>query len=100
MKRAIVFLIVLLVVPLVILQWNARKDSHVFVCADGTNVGATYGDKQMRLRLPSGSSTLPTALSASGARYANDTLEFWEHQGTARIALRDKAIFDGCRPHD
>jgi membrane-bound inhibitor of C-type lysozyme len=71
---------------------------HVFACADGSRVGATYARDRMTLRLPSGMATLPIARSASGARYANDTLEFWEHAGEARISRAGIVVLDHCRP--
>jgi membrane-bound inhibitor of C-type lysozyme len=59
---------------------------------------ARYSSDSVALRLPDGSATLPIALSGSGSRYANDSLEFWEHAGTARLTRRGKIIHDRCRP--
>jgi membrane-bound inhibitor of C-type lysozyme len=68
------------------------------VCNDGTTVGATFSNDSVKLRLPDGDATLPIARSASGARYANDTLEFWEHAGEARISRHGAMLLEGCRP--
>jgi membrane-bound inhibitor of C-type lysozyme len=74
-----------------------RGRELTFVCKDSTTVFVTYVGDSAKLRLSTGDATLPHALSASGARYANDTLEFWEHQGEARISRRDTLVHDGCR---
>jgi len=57
---------------------------------DGRPVAADYDNAAGQVRLQIGAEllTLPRAVSASGARYA-DTAgnEFWEHQGEATLAL-------------
>jgi membrane-bound inhibitor of C-type lysozyme len=78
----------------------ARSPEHVFACPDGTVLRARYSADSVTLRLPEGVATLPIARSASGARYANDTLEFWEHAGEVRLSLRDSARHEGCRPEE
>lgn len=44
-----------------------------------------------------GKVTLPRAISASGARYANadESIVFWEHQGEAIIIKDDTTVFQG-----
>lgn len=44
-----------------------------------------------------GTTTLPIAMSGSGARFANsdESLVFWEHQGEATISKEGKEIFKG-----
>jgi uncharacterized protein len=37
------------------------------------------------------------ALAASGARYAGNGVEFWEHQGEARVDFRGQPLV--CRPN-
>jgi membrane-bound inhibitor of C-type lysozyme len=75
-----------------------RTREFAFVCKDSTTVLVTYSGDSAKLRLSTGDVTLPHAISASGARYANDTLEFWEHQGEARLSRRDTLLHDGCKP--
>jgi membrane-bound inhibitor of C-type lysozyme len=70
---------------------------YAFVCPDGAVLHARYSGDSVALRLPRGDATLPVARSASGARYANDTLEFWEHAGEVRLSLRDSVRHEGCR---
>lgn len=38
---------------------------------------------------------LPLAVSASGARYSDGTMTFWEHQGTATLFRGDEIVFYG-----
>ncbi|SMB22200.1 conserved exported protein of unknown function [Sterolibacterium denitrificans] len=38
---------------------------------------------------------LPRAISASGARYAANGEEWWEHQGEARYSVNDATVFVG-----
>jgi membrane-bound inhibitor of C-type lysozyme len=70
---------------------------YAFVCPDGAVLHARYPDDSVALHLPRGDVTLPIARSASGARYANDTLEFWEHAGEVRLSIRDSVRREGCR---
>jgi membrane-bound inhibitor of C-type lysozyme len=52
--------------------------------------------KKVTLTLPDGKSlTLPEAVSASGARYSDGKMTFWEHQGTATLFKGELAIFEG-----
>ncbi|GJG88095.1 hypothetical protein tb265_32760 [Gemmatimonadetes bacterium T265] len=71
---------------------------YVFRCPDGgAELRARYVADSVVLQLPAGTATLPLAPSGSGARYANDTLEFWEHAGAVRVAQRGRARYEGCR---
>lgn len=70
---------------------------HTFRCPDGTEFGATFANDSVSLRLPNGEVTLPIAISGSGARYANDTLVFWEHQGAARVEHHGHMQYVECR---
>jgi membrane-bound inhibitor of C-type lysozyme len=76
----------------------ARPSEHAFVCPDGAVLRARYFADSVALRLPEGAATLPIARSGSGARYANDTLEFWEHAGEVRLSIRDSVRHESCRP--
>ena len=52
--------------------------------------------KKVTLTLPGGKSlTLPEAVSASGARYSDGKMTFWEHHGTATLFKGESAIFEG-----
>lgn len=39
--------------------------------------------------------TLPLAMSASGARFSDETETFWEHQGTGRFFKGETLLFEG-----
>ena len=100
MTRGVIFVFAVLVLCIVVFRvWAKRGEpERAFVCPGGANVYATFAHDSVSLRLPSGNARLPIALSASGARYANDTLEFWEHAGEARISTRGTPTFEHCRP--
>lgn len=40
---------------------------------------------------------LPIAVSASGARYSNGTVEYWEHQGRATLNGAHGGPYANCR---
>ncbi|HEY4303657.1 MAG TPA: MliC family protein [Gemmatimonadaceae bacterium] len=79
-------------------SFSHRAAEHAYACSNGVTVRATFLNNATKLRLPSGSVRLPSVIAASGIRYANDSLEFWEHQGVATISQRDKPLFEDCRP--
>lgn len=41
--------------------------------------------------------TLPAAVSASGARYSNGAVEYWEHQGVAQLNGAAGGPYSNCR---
>lgn len=75
-----------------------RSPEHTFHCSDDSTLRVRYAEQSAIVRLPEGSATLPIARSASGARYANDTLEFWEHAGEARVTRNGRVLHENCRP--
>lgn len=75
-----------------------QPGEFAFRCPGGVKFDAQFRADSVRLELPEGVVTLPVARSASGARYANDTLVFWEHQGAARVELRGRELYTECRP--
>ena len=53
---------------------------------DGTMIPVRFMQDTVLVDLPDGTAvTLPIAISASGSRYSDGTVTYWEHQGTARI---------------
>lgn len=81
-------------------QDNNTQPSAKYMSEDGTLVSASFNNTNntVTFSLPDlGTVTLPQAMSASGARYANtdESLVFWEHQGELRITQNDKDIFVG-----
>ena len=77
-------------VPAVVGQATYRSDQ-------GVTIDATYyANNTVRLKFSNGEiRVLPIAISGSGARYANDCCEWWEHQGEATYAVDGKAVFVG-----
>jgi membrane-bound inhibitor of C-type lysozyme len=62
--------------------------SATFTCKGGKTIAATFYPDKVELKLSDGRSlTLPQAMSASGARYANkdETFVFWNKGDTAFI---------------
>ena len=73
-----------------------------FACADNKSVDATFVNgprSSVNLVLSDGRKmTLPQAMSASGARYANkdESLVFWNKGNTAFLEEKGKTTYDGC----
>jgi len=73
-----------------------------FACSGGKSVDATFvngAQSTVQLALSDGRSlTLPQAMSASGARYANkdETFVFWNKGNTAFIEENGKTTYEGC----
>jgi len=69
----------------------------VFVSTTGEILRAAYNDNDtVTLTLPDGSTdVLPIAVSGSGARYAADNREWWEHQGEGTYSVDDQPVFRG-----
>ena len=68
-------------------------EGDVFVSADFNNTDGTVTFSHKDI----GEHTLPSVISASGARYANEdeSVVFWEHQGEVTISYEDLDIFIG-----
>ncbi|MGE5261678.1 MAG: MliC family protein [Actinomycetota bacterium] len=78
----------------VLMLWmqQARAGTPVatatFNCKDGKSIAATFYADKVELKLSDGRSlTLPQAMSASGARYANkdESFVFWNKGNTAFV---------------
>lgn len=74
----------------------------VFTCDEGKEVTATFyptDDQYVDLVLSDGSArSVPRAISASGARYANadESFVFWNKGDTAFITENGTTTYDGC----
>lgn len=69
-----------------------------FVCPNGPTAAAVfYSDDTMDMTIDGSLHQLDLAVSASGARYLNETegLEFWEHQGQATVTI-DGQVHTAC----
>jgi membrane-bound inhibitor of C-type lysozyme len=77
---------------------KSRESKATFVSAKGERLTVSYDHQadSVILSLPGGSTAiLPRAMSGSGARYANDRMIFWEHQGEVSVWIGEKLIFRG-----
>ena len=84
----------------VVVRKQAEQVLAVYVSAAGEQMAARFDlpAKTVTVTLPDGHvATLPTAVSASGARYSNGKETFWEHQGTGRFFVKDDLQFEGAQ---
>ncbi len=107
-KKIIIGVILLLVVALIILvispKLQTSRDSEIITASFSngeTTVDATFNNKDNTVTFNHealGTVTLNSAVSASGARYANEdeSIVFWEHQGIVTITQNDVQIFEGA----
>ena len=81
--------------------WNEKSDPLTALYTDGSiTVAVTFDNDEETVTFTYnslGTVTLPRAVSASGARFANldESIVFWEHQGEARISQGGKVVFEG-----
>ena len=80
----------------------AAPKTALFTCTGGKSITATFyptDDKYVDLKLSDGRNmTVPHAISADGARYANadESFVFWNKGDTAFITENGTTTFDGC----
>jgi heat shock protein HslJ len=76
---------------------NVASHTVTFVSEDGTSVTAVFSDDQVVLNgLGYTNATLPHAVSASGARYANsEGLELWNKGNDVTVSQDGSIIFAG-----
>ena len=71
-------------------------------CESGTVIAASYGKDKAVLHYQGNTHTLEQAISASGARYRNDALEWWSKGDAATLFTDDHGnagdILEQCRP--
>jgi len=78
------------------------KVAAVFTCADGKAIDATFintGSSRVQLTFSDGRKmTLPQAMSADGARYANkaETIVFWNKGNTAFVQENGQTTYKDC----
>lgn len=71
----------------------------VFNCSDNKRISAVFYERKVVIDLSDGRNmTLPQAISASGARYANsdETFVFWNKGDTAFVLESDKETYSNC----
>ncbi|HEY3275736.1 MAG TPA: MliC family protein [Syntrophorhabdaceae bacterium] len=108
MKRVTLYRIAFLLLALAILMGANTRPTHgkepenivtaLYISSDGTQLTARFDIKgrKVMVRPPEGKElTLPEAVSASGARYSDGKMTFWEHQGSATLFKGDGVVFKG-----
>ncbi|NLL62547.1 MAG: hypothetical protein GX240_07245 [Candidatus Atribacteria bacterium] len=80
---------------------GSEESYFIFVCPSGAEIRVNYeeeGDLAV-VQLEGKVYRLKLAVSASGARYANEdeSVVFWEHQGEAMVLFNDDPVYDGCK---
>lgn len=66
---------------------DAVAERHDYACADGAafEVGYDEGYTFAEVTMGDRAWRLPAKMSASGSRYSDGKVEFWEHQGEAML---------------
>lgn len=74
------------------------KTRFAFDCGDGQVAKVSYAKKAKTMRLEYAGKTyrLPRAVSASGARYSDGRVTFWEKGGTAFIERDGRVVEKKC----
>jgi membrane-bound inhibitor of C-type lysozyme len=77
---------------------GTRQVAAAYTATDGKQLEACFDlDRNLVVvRLPDAAVvTLPSAISASGARYSDGKRTFWEHQGVGRYFVGETLLFEG-----
>ena len=75
----------------------AKPGRFTFACSSGSSFAVNYDGKGAALVEAGGKSyTLPSAVSGSGARYSDGSVEFWEHQGEATLKGAAGGPYEAC----
>ena len=113
MKKILIGVVVVIIigVGVFLLSQNNKKvpvvekpaetiiNSVTFNCAESKNIKAVFYASKVDLGLSDGRNmSLPQAMSASGARYANsdESFVFWNKGDTAFVTEGDKTTFNDC----
>ena len=81
---------------------GAATDSDIieatFVCPDGTSMDTVFDNAAdtVTVTLPDGTVTLPRAVSASGARYSDGTITFWNKGDEALVEVNGEIVYQNC----
>lgn len=83
---------------------DGTKAGEVFTweCPGGKSFTVSFDEGFTTATVVLGATTykLPAAISASGSRYTDDKVEFWEHQGEAMLNGTPGGDIGGCKQKD
>lgn len=79
-------------------QANGRK-THVFRCSEGMVVTVVFSEKDERATMRLGGKTyrLKHVPAASGTKYSDGKVVFWNKGDEALIEINGEMVHDGCR---
>lgn len=73
-----------------VFTWTCPNGKSFTVAFDGGFTAATVTTDKATY-------TLPAAISASGSRYTDGTVEFWEHQGESMLNGVPGETYEACK---
>lgn len=93
------FTIMVLCVTLTACEKRFTGKTHVFTCSDGTRVEVVYAEKRdyAMVRLGDKSYKLKQIPAASGAKYSDGKVVFWNKGRGAFIEIGGEVVYDGCQ---
>lgn len=77
----------------------AAPEAFTWNCPNGKSFQVTFDEGFTVATVTTDKATykLPAAISASGSRYTDEKVEFWEHQGEAMLNGIPGESYDGCK---
>ncbi|MFW5787887.1 MAG: MliC family protein [Halanaerobiales bacterium] len=111
MHKKKILTIIIIIIALGIFSWlylfnpkisnKGDDNAFVFICPSGREIKIIYHDESdaATLFINEDEYKIYPVISASGARYANDTetVIFWEHQGEAMVEINGETIYRKCK---
>jgi membrane-bound inhibitor of C-type lysozyme len=76
---------------------SGPSDRHDWSCGGGAAFSVRFSATAARIFAGGQIYDLPSVPAASGTRYSNGTVEYWEHQGEATLANAAGGPYAGCR---
>ncbi|MDP3737218.1 MAG: MliC family protein [Hyphomonadaceae bacterium] len=77
---------------------EANAESFTFACANGKTFSVTYDEGFTVATVKADGQTykLPAIIAASGSRYSDGKIEYWEHHGEALLHGTPAGELNGC----
>lgn len=66
-------------------------------CPGGSSFSVSFTTSSARVTAAGHTYNLPHAVSGSGARYTNGSVQYWEHAGTATLTGAPGGPYQDCR---